>query len=1129
MKVAILAGLVLALTFIMAGMVGATTYECDSCSSCNATINSASSGDTIQLNASITGSGSSGNTCITIYPAGVTLDCRGYYINGIPETGSVWGVGTYGENVTITNCNIQGWKNVGGFSSGVIVRSNGTSVLNSNMSYNGQGFQTAPITSNTLTNIYMNNCTIFHNTDNGLYSTTNSLIENSVFDANIGDSPSWGAGLVVRGSNNTIRNCVFKDSYSGSYPNGWSDGTTLTGIHIDDNSALGRADYNTITNCSFIHNSNAITSAPYYSNSVQYNIINDSIFTGNGEAIVLKVQNGGIPEFTMIYNNFLNNTANINIDDYAQYWNTTITNATNIIGKPQIGGNYWATSAGTGYSETCADINLDGFCDSPYTLTSSNIDYLPLTNANSTNITFISQSPTDLSSTNAFGKSINITYDIIGTLGVTDVALHHKTFANDKAYLNGIRSPSVWNSGYYWLRITNQNIAEGSNFTMEITGNDIYMNVTINGIQVFTNIYITDTGSHSQKFINSSMSFIASPLQINVTYVGNASGNNSILRSSNAGNYSSCGQVNAAGNCLRAYMTFLTPFNDCWVYINGVQTPCGYQTQALTTNISDTWLFRLFDNQVYPATYNINETYMEQTQHSIYNIADHSSYVKIRLYNVSSTKQYSQFEVMANDSSSNTTLGIFYCNESYTTGDPDTSPFCTNFYSLLGNVPYNHTHTQYSSHMLIPFSMNTTTGTIGGVQVTPTSYFLLRGNSSTWHAYYISNDTGSAETTTDNGTTWTPLAGTIDSHLHQYYGTDTLAYYASACNGLGKCVNSSTRLDLINLGGLSPTAPDIYSPTGAKKGIISINYTQSISPNGYAIVSYNISLLNTDNSLNMTIADNNSPNFGYIWDSTPASDGEYKIGVEACDSNSLCTLGIGNLFTIDNTIPIVTIYSPQAILYNASASVPLQVSANEPIALWTYSLNSSNISFTPNTTITGAQGLNSLTIYARDNAGNIGIASTSFTIGVAPNVTIISPINTTYSTLSISLAVTADKPVSAWWYVLNGGNATIFVPNITIAGIEGSNTLIVYANDTFANQVSKSVTFTIDTTPPTPRPIDNLGAFGGVVGIVIGAGLLLFILGMLFENPKALLQDPKKLMMIFIAGIIGVVLLTALF
>lgn len=1128
MKLAILAGLVLTLTFLMAGMVGATIYQCDSCSSCNSTINSASSGDTIQLNASITGDGSS--DCIINYDApNVTLDCMGFYVNGIPESGIYQGITNY-QNMTITNCNIQGWKNTGSFATGLFVRSSGTNILNSNISYNQQGFQ-ATFGANVLSNIYMNNCTISHNTDNGIYNTINSLIENSVFDANIGDDPSWGVGLLIRGSNNTIRNCVFSNSYSGSYPNGWSDGTTLAGMAMDDNSPSGRADYNIITNCTFIHNSNGFFSLPYVGSSVQYNTINDSIFTGNGEAIVLKVSNGAIPEFTMIYNNFMNNTANINIDDYAQYWNTTIANVTNIIGKPQIGGNYWAAPDGTGYSENCDDINLDGFCDTEYTLTSLNIDYLPLTIANSTNMTFISQSPADLSSTNAFGKSINITYNITGTLGVTDVTLHHKTFANDNNdYVNNHFATSLWNSGYFWFRIDNQNIAGGSNYTLELTGNDVYVNVTINDIQVFTEIYITDTGVHSQEFINSSMSFIASPLQINVTYVGNASGNNSIERSKSVSNYTSCGQVGAGGVCLRAYMTFRTPFNDCWVYINGVQTSCGYQTQALTTNISDTWLFRLFDNMIYPATYNINETYMEQTQHSIYDINGHNNYVKIRLYNVSSTKLYSQFEVMANDSSSNTTLGIFYCNESYTTGDPDTSPFCTNFYSLLGNVPYNHTHSIYSSHMLIPFSMNTTTGTIGGVQVTPTSYFLLRGNSSTWHAYYISNDTGSAETTTDNGTTWIPLSGTIDSHLHQYYGTDTLAYYTSACNGLGKCVNSSVNFDLIDLGGLPPTAPDIYSPTsGAKKGIISINYTESISPNSYAIVSYNISLLNTDNSLNITIADNNSPNLGFMWDSTSASDGEYKIGVEACDSNSLCTMGFGDIFTIDNTIPIVTIYSPQAILYNASASVPLQVSANEPIALWAYSLNGSNVSFTPNTTITGVQGLNSLTIYARDSAGNIGIASTSFTIGVAPNVTIISPTATNYSTLNISLAVTADKPVSAWWFVLNGGNVTIFTPNITITGIEGLNSLTIYANDTFANQVSKSVNFTINLTPPTPRPIDNLGAFGNVAGIVIGAGLLLFILGMLFENPKALLQDPKKLMMIFIAAIIGVVLLAALF
>lgn len=43
---------------------------------------------------------------------------------------------------------------------------------------------------------------------------------------------------------------------------------------------------------------------------------------------------------------------------------------------PEIGGNYWTNSEGTGYSDTCTDADRDGFCDEPYS--SCGIDYLPL-------------------------------------------------------------------------------------------------------------------------------------------------------------------------------------------------------------------------------------------------------------------------------------------------------------------------------------------------------------------------------------------------------------------------------------------------------------------------------------------------------------------------------------------------------------------------------------------------------------------------------------------------------------------------------------------------------------------------------------------------------------------------------
>jgi parallel beta-helix repeat protein len=82
----------------------------------------------------------------------------------------------------------------------------------------------------------------------------------------------------------------------------------------------------------------------------------------------------------LIYDNLFNSTSD-NVyfgTSGANYWNTTLTSGTNIVGGPYIGGNYWGKPDGTGFSDTCSDSDNDGICDSSYTLATDNIDYLPL-------------------------------------------------------------------------------------------------------------------------------------------------------------------------------------------------------------------------------------------------------------------------------------------------------------------------------------------------------------------------------------------------------------------------------------------------------------------------------------------------------------------------------------------------------------------------------------------------------------------------------------------------------------------------------------------------------------------------------------------------------------------------------
>ncbi len=158
-------------------------------------------------------------------------------------------------------------------------------------------------------------------------------------------SETVGHGIVIGGDFNNLSGGFVAGSYNGSY----------SGIYINAN-----ANNNTITGFKVYNNSN---SGVYF----------DSVNSNNN----------------FFYNNFFNNSLNVNNSVNANnYFSTTNQSGTNIIGGNLIGGNFWANPSGTGYSQTCADVNSTGFCDAPLNVSSSlacpgcsgyNIDMLPLT------------------------------------------------------------------------------------------------------------------------------------------------------------------------------------------------------------------------------------------------------------------------------------------------------------------------------------------------------------------------------------------------------------------------------------------------------------------------------------------------------------------------------------------------------------------------------------------------------------------------------------------------------------------------------------------------------------------------------------------------------------------------------
>ena len=375
--------------------------------------------------------------------------------------------------------------------------------------------------------------------------------------------------------------------------------------------------------------------------------------------------------------------------------------------------------------------------------------------------------------------------------------------------------------------------------------------------------------------------------------------------------------------------------SDCWIKVNGSNAECNFQNQTYSSVNSSSYRFSFDDDDVYPATYNLAEEVMESTLHTSTARNSNAQFVQIQLLNVSGAKNYSTLDIMANSTAAAGAATFYYCNSSYASGNPTTSAFCSLFGTVAGGTAYNQTNSAFSSHIVISLPINSTAGTVGAVNVTPTSYILMRGASGGggWLFWHISNQSrvGATKTSGNTGNTWTSQTYTVDAHLHQYDGSEAFRYYACANDTLGNQNCSQQRTDLLNLAGLAPSSPTVSSPAfGYYDAGIPINYTAAVSPNGYPIISYNISLLNPDQSFNRTIVSNNSPSLGYAWDSTSAPEGSYIVKVAACDNQSQCSFGLSGNFTVDRTSPAVQLAAPSEtsgssanrryVLANATAS-----------------------------------------------------------------------------------------------------------------------------------------------------------------------------------------------------------------
>lgn len=211
----------------------------------------------------------------------------------------------------------------------------------------------------------------------GIYAHNDATVLEGVTVKNV-RMQDWYYGIYFNAVKNSKveQSSILSNSFGGIVMYKDSTGNTVSGNRIIDN-AYGvifsdGASNGVISNNEIRNNERGL-----------YVYLSDG-FTVTGNQVTGNINNG-IQLHTSgsgsIYNNNLNNNLNVFFFGEpfrANAWSVTPRAGTNIMNGPSIGGNFWGTPSGAGYSQVTPDSDGDGFVDGSVTIAEGNVDAHPL-------------------------------------------------------------------------------------------------------------------------------------------------------------------------------------------------------------------------------------------------------------------------------------------------------------------------------------------------------------------------------------------------------------------------------------------------------------------------------------------------------------------------------------------------------------------------------------------------------------------------------------------------------------------------------------------------------------------------------------------------------------------------------
>jgi N-acetylneuraminic acid mutarotase len=166
--------------------------------------------------------------------------------------------------------------------------------------------------------------------------------------------------------------------------------------------------------------------------------------------------------------------------------------------------------------------------------------------------------------------------------------------------------------------------------------------------------------------------------------------------------------------------------------------------------------------------------------------------------------------------------------------------------------------------------------------------------------------------------------------------------------------------------------------------------------------------------------------------------------------------------------PTVEILSPENKTYK---TITVDYRINKDVSWAGFSLdNGPNMTLSGNPEITNiSDGQHFLMVFANDTLGNMGTSQrVYFSIdNTAPNITLLMPLEETYSAADVPLTLFIDEPIAQLSYSLDDQPPISITGNITLPALpDGNHKIVVQAVDELGNSgISDEVSFVISTFP----------------------------------------------------------------